>query len=122
MITGKGPTKRQEFYYFTETVLHGLRYGDWKILFKDQDRWFNGVQENFVTPLITNLKLDRSNGSCKGTGDSDEWQENHAWLYGPANVQVARFLNAFSDFPRRAESLYFNIDDMMEALNPVRSR
>ena len=121
MITGAGPTKRQEFYYFTETVLHGLRYGDWKILFKDQDRWFNGVQENFVTPLITNLKLDPFERFREARG-FDEWQENHAWLYGPANVQVARFLKTFEDFPPRAKSLDFNIDDMMEALNPARSR
>lgn len=30
--------------------------------------------------------------------------------------------SAFEDFPPRAKSLVFNIDDMMEALNPVRSR
>ncbi|MDZ7597444.1 MAG: hypothetical protein U5J82_03935 [Desulfobacterales bacterium] len=34
VITGKGATKRKEFYYFTETTLHGVRYGDWKFLFK----------------------------------------------------------------------------------------
>jgi hypothetical protein len=28
----------------------------------------------------------------------------------------------FEDFPPRAKSLDFNIDDMMEALNPPRSR
>jgi arylsulfatase A-like enzyme len=46
LITGKGPSKRKEFYYFTETTLHGLRYGDWRFLFKKQDKWFNGAQEN----------------------------------------------------------------------------
>ena len=42
-------------------------------------------------------------------------------VYGPANVQVARFLKTFEDFPR-AKSLDFNIDDMVEALNPARAR
>ncbi len=32
LITGKGPSKRKEFFYFTETSFHGLRYGDWKVL------------------------------------------------------------------------------------------
>lgn len=41
MITGTGPTQRATYYYFTETTFHGLRFGDWKFLFKTQDRWFN---------------------------------------------------------------------------------
>ncbi len=80
-ITSKGPTKRKEFYYFTESTLHGLRYGDWKFLFKKQDKWFNGVQQNLVTPLITNLKLDPFERFHEAHG-FDEWQENHSgyWL------------------------------------------
>ena len=62
--------------------LHGLRYGDSKVLFKTQDRWFNGIQQNFVTRLITNLKLDPLERFHAARG-FDEWQENHAWLYGP---------------------------------------
>lgn len=54
----KRKSKRKDFYYFTEMTLHGLRYGDWKFLFKDQDKWFNRKQEDLVTPLLTNLKLD----------------------------------------------------------------
>ena len=38
VLTGRGSSKRKEFYYFTETTLHGLRYGDWKLLFKSQDK------------------------------------------------------------------------------------
>ena len=38
LVTGKGPIRRKEFYYFTETALHGLRYGDFKFLFKSQDK------------------------------------------------------------------------------------
>ena len=61
LITGKGPSKkRKEFYYVdaAKTTLHGLRYGDWKFLFKKQDKWFDGVQKNMVTPLITSRNLD----------------------------------------------------------------
>jgi hypothetical protein len=36
-----------------ETTLHRLRYGDWKFLFKTQDKWFNGIQENLATPLTS---------------------------------------------------------------------
>jgi arylsulfatase len=121
LITGAGPTKRKEFYYFTETVLHGLRYGNWKVLFKTQDRWFNGIQQNLVTPLITNLKLDPFERFHNSRG-FDEWQENHAWLYGPVGVQVQRFLSTFVDYPPRQRSFDLPIDELMNQLNPARTR
>jgi len=121
LVTGAGPSKRREFYYFTETVLHGLRYGDWKVLFKTQDRWFNGIQQNFVTPLITNLKVDPFERFHVARG-FDEWQENHAWLYGPVGVQVERFLSTFRDYPARQRSFDLPIDELMNQLNPARTR
>ena len=120
LITQKGPTKRKEFYYFTETTLHGLRYGDWKFLFKKQDKWFNGVQQNMTTPLITNLKLDPFERFHEARG-FDEWQENRSWTLAPASAQVAVFLKTLKDYPPRQKSLDFNIDAMVESLNsPVR--
>lgn len=121
LITGKGPSKRKEFYYFTETTLHGLRYGDWKFLFKKQDKWFNGVQENLVTPLITNLKLDPFERFHEARG-FDEWQENRSWLLGPATAQVGEFTKSLQEYPPRMKSFDLNIDDIMRSLNPSRSR
>jgi len=121
LLTGRGPSNRREFYYFTETVLHGLRYGDWKMLFKDQDKWFNGVQQNLVTPLITNLKLDPFERFHDARGH-DEWQENVSWLLGPAAQQVMAFLQTFEDYPPRARSFNLDIDEMVAAMNPSRSR
>jgi arylsulfatase A-like enzyme len=121
LITGKGPSKRQEFYYFTETTLHGLRYGDWKFLFKDQDKWFNGVQSDLVTPIITNVKLDPFERFHEARG-YDEWQENHSWLLGPASEQIAQFMQTLEDFPPRMKSIDFDVDEMMNSLNPARSR
>jgi arylsulfatase len=33
ILLNQGKTKRKDFYYFTETTFHGMRYGDWKLLF-----------------------------------------------------------------------------------------
>lgn len=117
LITGTGPSERKEFYYFTETTLHGLRYGDWKFLFKSQDQWFNGVQSNLTTPLITNLKLDPFERFHKARG-FDEWQENRSWTLAPASAQVAVFLKSLQDYPPRQKSLDFNIDEMMRSMAP----
>ncbi|WP_313458174.1 arylsulfatase [Stenotrophomonas sp.] len=115
LIVGEGKSKRKEFYYFTETTLHGLRYGDWKFLFKKQDRWFNGVQENLTSPLITNLKLDPFERFHNARG-FDEWQENRAWTLGPASAQVGKFLQTLKEFPPRQASTNFDIDRMLASM------
>jgi arylsulfatase len=117
ILTGKGKTKRKEFYYFTETTLHGVRYGDWKFLFKDQDKWFNGVQQDLLTPLVTNLKLDPFERFHEARG-FDEWQENRAWTYAPAFGMVGQFVKSLKEYPPRMQSLDFNIDETMKALAP----
>jgi arylsulfatase A-like enzyme len=117
MISGKGKSKRKEFYFFTETKLHGVRYGDFKFLFVKQDKWFNGVQQNMITPLVTNLKLDPFERFHEARG-FDEWQENHAWMYAPAFGQVGLLIKSLKEYPPRMKSLDFDLDEAMKALTP----
>ena len=112
LLSGKGPSKRKEFYYFTETTLHGLRFGDWKFLFKKQDQWFNGVQQQMTTPYITNLKLDPFERFHEARG-YDEWQENHSWTLGAAAEQIGKFMASFKDYPPRMKSFDMNLDEML---------
>lgn len=122
ILTGKGPTNRKEFFYFTETKLHGMRWGDYKFLFTRQDRWFNGVQERLVTPVITNLKLDPFERFEEARG-FDEWQENRSWLLGPAGEKLFMFVQSLKAYPPRQKSfnIDIDIDEMMGSLydNPA---
>jgi arylsulfatase A-like enzyme len=121
LLTGKGPSERKEFYYFTENTLHGLRYGPWKLLFKSQDKWFNGMQNDLTTPLITNLKLDPFERFHEARG-FDEWQENRSWLLGAAGQQVGRFMQSLAEYPPRQKSFDVDIDAMMGAMYESGSR
>jgi len=112
LITGAGPSLRMEYYYFTETTFHGLRFGDWKFLFKTQDKWFNGVQDDLVTPLITNLKLDPFERFHEARG-FDEWQENRSWTIAPSIALVERFFGSFEEFPPRQASFDVDVDNIM---------
>jgi len=38
LITGKGPSKRHEIYYFAETILGAVRIDDFKYRFIDQPK------------------------------------------------------------------------------------
>lgn len=120
-IKGIGKSKRQEFFYFTETKFHGVRFGDWKFLFTKQDKWFNGVQENLNTPVTVNLKLDPFERFQEARG-FDEWQENRGWTIAPALGKVQEFFETFKDYPPRQASLESNpdamIQDLMRQSNP----
>ncbi|MDF2233930.1 arylsulfatase [Albimonas sp. CAU 1670] len=115
MITGQGPSNRKEFFFFTETTFHGLRFGEWKFLFKSQDKWFNGVQDELTTPLITRLDLDPFERFHDSRG-FDEWQENRSWALGPAAAITARFFQSFEDYPPRQASLDFDMDAIMDEM------
>jgi arylsulfatase len=113
LITGQGPSQRKEFFYFTENVFHGVRYGDWKFLFRDQDKWFNGVQDKLVTPIITNLKLDPFERFHEARG-YDEWQENRSWTVSPAMQQVGEFAQSLREYPPRQASFDTDLDKMFD--------
>jgi arylsulfatase A-like enzyme len=119
VLTGEGPSNRMFFPFFSETTFHGLRFGEWKFLFTAQDQWFNGVQDQLTTPLITRLDLDPFERFHESRG-FDEWQENRSWALGPAIAITGRFFRSFEDYPPRQASFDVDTAGIMEQLmNPT---
>jgi arylsulfatase A-like enzyme len=116
LLLRRGKSKRKEFYYFTETTFHGLRYGDWKILFRDQEEWFRSPQPALSTPIVINLKLDPFERFIKSRG-YDEWAENRSWVFGPAGAQIAAFVKTFEEFPPSQKSMSVQVDDFSQLIN-----
>ena len=121
VITATGPSNRKEYLYFTETTFHGVRFGEWKFLFTDQDKWFNGIQSNLVTPLITRLDLDPFERFHESRG-FDEWQENRSWALSPAMGVVQQFFGSFKEFPPRQASFDMDADKIMDDMMNSASR
>jgi arylsulfatase len=111
LLTQTGPSNRKEFFFFTETTFHGLRFGEWKFLFTSQDKWFNGNQYEMTTPLITRLDLDPFERFHEARG-FDEWQENRSWAIGPALGLVNKFVASFEEYPPRIASFSASVEDM----------
>jgi arylsulfatase len=116
ILLRQGKTKRMDYYYFTETTFHGLRYGDYKLLFRDQEKWFRADNPELTSPYIINLKLDPFERFVNARG-YDEWAENRSWLFGPAGTQVAKFVNTFEEFPPRQPSFSPKISDLTTIIN-----
>jgi arylsulfatase len=115
LLLHDGASKRKEFYYFTETTFQGMRYGDWKVLFRQQDKWFRAPQIPLSTPILINLKLDPFE-RFTGARGYDEWAENHSWILGQVGGKVAEFLQTFKDFPPSQESMSVQVDDFSKMI------
>lgn len=116
LLLNNGKSKRKEFYYFTETTFHGMRYGDWKLLFIDQEEWFRGTQEPLSTPYIINLKLDPFERFIHARG-YDEWAENRSWILGLAGPKIAEFVRSFEKFPPTQKSMSVQVGDVSKTIN-----
>ena len=72
MITGKGPSKRHEIFYFGESTLGAVRIDDFKYRFIEQPNGWLGGKVQVDAPSITNLRLDpfeRLGNPANGTLD-----------------------------------------------------
>ena len=72
MLTGKGPSNRNEVWYFGESQLGAVRIGDYKFRFIDQPEGWLGGKTSVSAPYLTNLRLDpfeRAGWPDSGTKD-----------------------------------------------------
>ncbi|WP_160154093.1 arylsulfatase [Microbulbifer sp. ALW1] len=118
ILLKQGKTKRKEFFYFTETTFHGMRHGDWKFLFIDQEEWFRASQIPLTTPYIINLKLDPFERFIDARG-YDEWAENRSWTSGPAAGEIQKFVKSFQEFPPVQESMSVQVDEVSKLINSL---
>jgi len=116
ILLNNGKSKRKEFFYFTETTFHGMRYGDWKLLFIAQEEWFRGEQKELSTPFIVNLKLDPFERLIEARG-YDEWAENRSWILGQAGKGIGMFVETFKEYPPSQESMSVQVSGVSEMIN-----
>jgi arylsulfatase len=116
----RGP--RKEFFYFSDDGdLTGLRYDNWKLIFKEQ-RMAGTCQiwaEPFVTlriPKVFNLRTDPFERADITSNTYWDWMIDHAFMLIPAQKIVGDFLVTFKEFPPRQKAASFTIDQVMEKL------
>ena len=112
-ITGKGPSKRNEIFYFAETTLGAVRIGDYKYRFIDQpDGWLgNTVQVDW--PILSNLRLDPFERTLSPDAVSmyfANWFTYEFWRFVFVQQEVAKFGETFVDFPPMQAAASFNLE------------
>ena len=121
LLAGKGPTKRNEFFYWTDDGdLAGLRYDQWKIVFMEQQAHGLAVwQQPLVTlraPKIFNLRTDPFERAEIKSGSYDRWYVERAFVFAPAQAIVGQHLATFQAFPPRQPPGSFSVGEAMKRL------
>jgi arylsulfatase len=111
LITGKGPSKRNEIWYFTESTLAAARIGDFKYRFTDQPTGWFGPTEKVDWPIIVNLRLD----PYERTGLNQSifaanWWVFEFWRGVFVQQEVAKLAQTAIDFPPMQKGASFNLE------------
>ena len=120
-ITGKGPSARNEIFYFTEGTLAAVRIDDYKYRFTDQPGGWLGGTVKVDWPILVNLRLDpfertgMPNGA-QGSLDYYNWFINEFWRFVFVQQEVAKYAQTFLDYPPMQEGASFNMSALKAEL------
>jgi arylsulfatase A-like enzyme len=115
VITGKGPSKRHEIFYFTEGTLSAVRINDFKYRFTDQPAGWLGATLKVDWPILVNLRLD----PFERTGMPDgkvgslayyNWFAYEFWRFVFVQQEVAKAAQTFIEFPPMQKGASFNME------------
>jgi arylsulfatase len=121
LITGKGPSKRHEIFYITETTLAAVRIDDFKYRFTDQPNGWFGATVKVDWPILTNLRLDpyERTGLPSANGGSvfaANWWAFEFWRFVFVQQEVAKAAQTLIDFPPMQKGASFNLDAVKEQI------
>jgi arylsulfatase A-like enzyme len=122
LITGKGPSKRNEIWYFTETTLSAVRIGDYKYRFTDQPTGWFGSTVKVDFPILTNLRLDpyeRTGLNVNiqgGSINNYNWFAYQFWRFVFVQQEVAKLGQTAIEFPPMQKGGSFNLEAVKEQI------
>ena len=122
MLTGKGPSKRHEIFYLTETTLAAVRIDDYKYRFTDQPNGWLGATERVDWPILVNLRLDpyertgMYNGKDRGSIAYYNWFVYEFWRFVFVQHEVTNAAQSLIEFPPMQKGASFNMAAVKEQI------
>ena len=115
LITSKGPSKRHEIFYLTESTLSAVRIDDFKYRFTDQPNGWLGATQKVDWPILVNLRLDpyERTGMPDGKGGSlayYNWFAFEFWRFVFVQQEVAKAAQSLVEFPPMQKGASFNLE------------
>ncbi len=117
LITGKGPSKRNEIFYFAESTLGAVRINDYKYRFIDQPNGWLGGTVKVDWPILVNLRLDPfERTGIAGSLAYYNWFVYEFWRFVFVKQEVAKYAQTFLEFPPLQKGASFNLERLKEEL------
>jgi len=128
LITGKGPSTRNEIWYFGESELGAVRIGDYKFRFIDQPGGWVGDKTKPDIPYITNLRLDPfertgwpNSGTKEGAQQYFDWFKYEFWRFVFVQEEVLKLAMTAVEFPPMQKGASFNLDAVKAKIEAARA-
>ena len=100
LLTGQGPSKRKEIFYFAESTLGAVRIDDFKYRFIDQPQGWLGGTVKLDWPSLVNLRLDPfERTGLAGSLAYYNWFVFQFWRFAFVQQEVAKYAQTFLEFP-----------------------
>ena len=115
LLTGKGPSRRHEVFYFAEGTLGAVRIDDFKYRFIDQPNgWFGGTVKVDV-PVLVNLRLDPfERTGMTGSLQNFDWFKYEFWRFVYVQQEVGKLAQTAIEFPPMQKGASFNLEAVKE--------
>ena len=117
-ITGKGPSKRNEVFYFAESdARRGARRRLQVPLHRPAQGWLGGTVKPDM-PILTNLRLDPyERTGLTGSLEYTDWFMYQFWRFVFVQEVVEKFGQSFIEFPPLQKPASFNLEAVKEQID-----
>ena len=115
LLSGKGPSKRHEIFYLTESTLSAVRIDDFKYRFTNQPNGWLGATDKVDWPILVNLRLDPYERTGMPDGKSGSlayynWFAYEFWRFVFVQQEVAKAAQSIVEFPPMQKGASFNME------------
>ena len=128
LITGKGPSKRHELYYFGGPKLGAIRLDDFKFQFFQQPQGWPGPKVTTDMPVMVNIRQDPfertpSTGGQSlndlGGGYMNDFFAREFWRFVLVQQKVAELAKTAIAYPPMQDPASFNLDAVKKQIDDM---
>jgi arylsulfatase A-like enzyme len=128
LLTGSGPSKRHEIFYFGEAQLGAIRIDDFKFQFYQQPFGWPGEKVTTDMPTIVNLRQDPFERTPsirgqtlndQGGGYMNDFMAREFWRFVLVQQKVGEMAQSFAAFPPMQSPASFNLAQVKEKIEAV---
>jgi hypothetical protein len=128
LLTGKGPSKRQELFYFGGAQLGAVRIDNFKFTFFAQPWGWPGEKVTRDMPSLVNIRQDPFERTPNLRGESwntgapgytNDFFAREAWRFVDVQQYVTKLALTAVDYPPMQEPASFNLDAVKKKIDEI---